>query len=436
MKEILSRLFINRPWVWKLFKKKYLQYLATSLNQYNDDLYEKLIDFNKLNHEQQDAIKLPTSKHIIISGPPRAGKTMILLHRAHFLHQAHKIPNNRLKIVVYNNVQKDYLRSLMEPFQLEKDTVLTIDHWCNAYYLNNISADLPVDSRSVKEKPDFDQIRSAVLNKLRSNNSSKDYTPEYDAILVDGGESLPPISFTILNIISRHITVSYYRSRIYDHGAGEDTIIYQLGQNTHKVALSHSYFENRHIAKLAASNLTERDVSRNFIAQTIAAVENCVPQLYCAKKRDDENRVLTEMVKKSLARGEKIGLLFFSKNELKKVASVLKKAKITAEVMRVRKGKKGEYVSSLHFDNSSPKLLTYFGARNVHFETVIMPYISKKRKINNIDELLFLGITRATKRVYMTTFRNLRRSYDPVIRMSILADNGHINVTIKDMEIT
>ncbi len=72
---------------------------------------------DRLTAAQAAAIKAPTTVPVVLRGGPGAGKTVVLLHRAHHLRHALG-PQAKIVVLVYTNVLRDFIRSAVTELRL------------------------------------------------------------------------------------------------------------------------------------------------------------------------------------------------------------------------------------------------------------------------------------------------------------------------------
>ena len=130
------------------------------------------------------------------------------------------------------------------------------------------------------------------------------------------------------------------------------------------------------------------------------------PLLYRAPDADEERNRLVDIVRTRQLKGDRIGILFPQKRQVAGFAQGLREAGLQVETQDVS-WKRSEDDDGLDFDTSRPKLLTYHSAKGLTFDTVLMPRLTTRSfpdiSEERIDRLLFVGITRATKWIYMST---------------------------------
>ena len=380
-----------------------------------------LIPRTELTPDQIRAVELDPSEHRVIFGAPGSGKTQILLHRARYLSDKFHVEPHRLRIFVYTNVLKDYIRSALELLSLPEDSVSTFDFFVVDYYEKHISRRLP--RRASEGRPDFALIRQEVLRVLGSLGSN---ARVFDFLLVDEGQDLDGVAFDLLRALSKHITVCVdHKQQIYDHGSNEAEILRRLGLKKRNFSLLSAFRCCPFVVKLAAEFIADPDEKSAYINQArTAQVERETPLLYHSTDFADEKRRLIEILRIRLAKGERIGVLLPQKKQVFGFAEGLRQAGLEVETQ-----------DEMDFSTDLPKILTYHSAKGLTFDTVLLPRLvsgsfptmSNKR----IERLLFVAISRATKWVYMSTkkgsdFSILDRLSSPGHRQWLTTQEGGV----------
>lgn len=391
-----------------------------------------------LSPDQLRAVDLPVREHTLVLGAPGSGKTLVLLHRAKRLIEEEGISPERLRIFVFTNTLKDYIRSTLGILDIPETCVMTFDYWCREFYTTFIARRVPFANHA----PDFDAIRVAVLDKLRGgvplktlansrdpqqqnllgdeehrpSTSPQTEFPEffakvigcplYDVALVDEGQDLTPQAFEILKRIARHVTVCMdSRQQLYEQRSEESDILQTLGLRKCNLTILGAYRCCPYITTLAASLLADLSERQTFLNQTKTAQrEKLTPLLYIAANADEEKNRLAQIIKDRQLTGDRIAILLPNNAKLFSLAGLLTKAGLEVEVPS--KGRQDNYPTH-DFKSERPKLLTYYGAKGLTFETVIMPRLVPNSFLQvrpeRLAKLLFVGITRATQWVYMST---------------------------------
>lgn len=381
-----------------------------------------LLPYGDLTQEQQRAVLFTPDRHRVVFGGPGSGKTMILLHRAAQLVRERHVAPGRFRIFVFTNVLKDYIRSGLEVLGLPEDCILTYDHWCNLYYTEHIGGRLPWNGRG----PDYVAIRNEVFRHAQMNGAA---APAYDFILVDEGQDLDPVSFETMKLVSRHVTVSMdHKQQIFDNGASEDTIMRELGLNRRNMLVLSAYRCCPYIVQLASTLLPEGEERDSYLNQSHTdQTERQTPLLYYASDRHDELDRLAEAIRARQNGGDRIAVFLPTNQLVYSYASELKKRGIDLEVQRAREG---AAFKPLDFSSDRPKVMTYHSAKGLTFDSVLLPHLGKdwfpRAKWPDIERLLFVGITRATKWVFLSSRED--GAFKPLEKIVPLAAQGSLSI--------
>lgn len=361
-----------------------------------------LVHRDEMTTEQLRAIETSPEEHRVIFGAPGSGKTQILLHRARHICDMWNVPSSRYHIFVFTNVLKLYIQSALDLLNLDSNAISTFDSWCMNYYRNNINKYTPWNKEA--KCPDFNAIRTGVLNYIKKNNIA----PFYDFIMVDEGQDLTPEVFEILRSISRHVTVCMdHKQKIYQDGADEASILSKLGLRKRNMSLLEAFRCCPYLVYLAAQFIDNSEERGMFIGQArTAQTERETPLLYYAKDFLDERKKLIEIVKIRMNKGERVAILLPQKRQVYGFTETLREAGLEVE-NQIDSRKNDKKFFPLDFNSSRPKVLTFHSAKGLTVDTVIMPRLVTNSFPSTDDKalnrLLFIGVSRATKWVFMST---------------------------------
>lgn len=357
-----------------------------------------LVPPSDLTPEQQRAVQLGTNEHRAIIGGPGSGKTQILLHRARYLVNTLNVPADKFCIFVYTNVLKDYIKTALKDLRLPEDNVITFDHWCRTYYQENIARRLPWNATA--RMPDFDAIRRAAMSRAAANGKI------FDFVLVDESQDLEEEIFSFLARISAHVTVCLdNKQQLYDNGSTESGILHKLGIRKRNINLIDAFRVCPYLVEVAAHLIpdpAEQEAFRNQTRQP--QIERQTPLVYFARNFEDEKQMLYQVVRERQLKNETIAILLPQNRQVFGFAKGLMEVGIEAEVP----AKGGNQTFPTHdFSTSRPKLMSFYGAKGLTFDTVIMPRLVPSSfshvRAERIERLLFVAITRATKWCYFST---------------------------------
>ena len=352
-----------------------------------------LVPREELTVEQRRAVELPPAEHLVLLGGPGSGKTVVLVHRASHLRQACQTPRHRFHIFVFTNVLKDYIRSALELLDLPPSCVSTLDAWCCEYYENSIRHYLPWDP--VRNSRDFPTIRWEVMEQLKREGRER---PIFDFLLVDEGQDLEAGVYELLRLLGKHVTVCMdHNQQIYDGGAKLDEVQTALGVRRRNVAFLETFRCCPYIVDLASQFIDDPQEREQYIRQTRTTNTDIeTPVLYYAQRASEERQQLIETVRVRLSRGEKIGILLPQRRQVFALAAGLRKASLPVETP-------GE----MNFESDVPKIMPYHSAKGLTFDAVLLPRLSATSfaKVSDalVRRLLFVGISRATRWVYLST---------------------------------
>ena len=363
-----------------------------------------LVTREELTNDQVSAIEAKPDRHRVFFGGPGSGKTIVLIYRARHLCDTYHVENRHFLTFVFNKALKQYIRSALDLLQLPENCVITFAQWCTDFYRNRISRHLPWDADA--KQPDHGAIQEAVHRYL---STSPPNPPPYQFILVDEGQDLDASSFDIIRSIARHVTVCIdHKQRIYEKGASESEILKRLGLTARNASFLTTYRCCPYIIKLAGQLLKSAEEKTQFERQAKThQTEKQTPLLYLAEDWEEERRRIAEVIRTRQQKGDRIAVLFHLNKHVYGYAKGLQEAGLDVEVLRAGKN---QALKEVDFQSDLPKVLTYHGAKGITFDTVIMPRLVRQAFIRREDEdirrLLFVGITRATKWVYMSATEN------------------------------
>lgn len=350
-----------------------------------------LVPQSELTPEQLRAVHLDPAEHRVIMGPPGSGKTLILLHRARHLLDLWHVPPDRFRIFVFTKTLKEYIRSALSLLDLPDECITNFDAWCKNFHRTHIRGPLPRDGKEI----DFPGIRRRVLMEIRGNLFE---VPKYDFVLVDEGQDLDSTAFDIIRAISNHVTVCIdHKQQIYDVGSSEIDILQRMGLRRRNMELLGAFRCCPFIVSLASELLSDPGERQAFInqARTVQA-EREIPLLYLAPDFDHEKRRLLEILKVRQSKGEKVAILLPQKRQVFGFAKGIREAGLEIETPE-----------KMDFQNDIPKIMPYHSAKGLTFDTVLLPRLVRSSfpriSDSRIMKLLFVGITRATKWVYMSS---------------------------------
>jgi superfamily I DNA/RNA helicase len=241
----------------------------------------------------------------------------------------------------------------------------------------------------------FSRVRTEVIRYLRGGLFD---ARMYDFVMVDEGQDLTAEAFELINLVAEHVTVCVdHKQQIYEVGSTEDEILDRLGLRRRNLSLLSTFRCTPYIVDLA-SRLVEDPVQRQENIRQCRITQNGreTPLLYIAKDLEDEMDRLAEVLRTRLGMGERVAILTPRTRQMFGVAKGLGERGIDVETKRV-----------LDFTSNRPKVMPYPSAKGLTFDSVLMPRLTdksfEKEDDERVERLLFVGITRAMKWVYMSS---------------------------------
>lgn len=352
-----------------------------------------LIPFSSLTPAQQDAVQMDTRSHKAIVGGPGAGKTLVLLHRLNLLfHRAGKNPD-AVRLFVYTNTLKEFIRAGNDMLEVPDECILTFDKWCVDTYKTYINERLPQKNG----KPDFEAIRAGVYHAI---DCGKLPTPIFDYALIDEAQDMDVGAIEMLKRVARHITVCMDgKQQLYDSGISEPEALKRLGLSHHNTALLAAFRCNPMVTELAAQFIPDESRRQEFMRQASnVEMDRSHPLFYVADNFTDEMMHMVEMVRLRLSYGDSIAVLFPLQRQVHGFAKGFADAGIDVEVQKLG--------APIDFSNLLPKLMTYHQAKGLTFDSVFLPRLNQSsfqgKMSERIGHLCFVGVSRAVKWVYMS----------------------------------
>jgi superfamily I DNA/RNA helicase len=365
-----------------------------------------LIPRDELTADQIRAVELDPREHRVILGAPGSGKTQILLHRARYLIDELGAQPARLRIFVFNNVLKQYIRSALIDLKLPEECVSTLDDWCLKVYRKEVNAKPPRDA--VKGPIDYAKVRKEVRKSLKGRKP-------FDFVLVDEGQDLDGEAFALLKDVASHVTVAMdHKQQIYDEGCGETELLRALGLRRSNVTLMDAFRCCPYIVRTASELIKDGAERAAFLNQGRSfQTEVQTPLLYVAADFVDECAKFIEVLRERMLVDRTIGILFPQSRQVEGFAKALREAGIDVETRK----------TGLNFDNQKPKVLTIHSAKGLTFDSVLLPRLVPSSFSGGLEKLvnrlLFVGMTRGAKCLYMSTIAG--REFPAIGIMNVLA---------------
>lgn len=364
----------------------------------------------ELSVSQLKAVEAGWDTHKIIMGAPGSGKTQVLMHRAAYIVEQLGLKDDDYHIFVYTRLLKDYLKADLFLLDLPEENVSTFDAWCKNYHDKNIPGPLPKKDKTV----DFKEIRKRVSEHIKQHS---DRFPIYQFVMVDEGQDLDREAYAILKIIASHVTVCLdYQQQIYEEKCEPDEIVRILQIGGRNRILLEAFRCSPYVTELAATLLSE-EKRQQYLAQVrIPQSERLTPLLYYANSREEETRRMIEILRTRMDAGDQIAVLFPRTNMIYGYAQAMKEAQLEVETM-----------NNFDIHSNRPKFVSYYSVKGLTFDTILMPrlidWAFSKVSDERTKQLLFVGISRARRWVYLSTEENR-----PLATLELLKACDHLTI--------
>lgn len=360
------------------------------------------LSFQQLTEDQQNVVNasLGSERNRVILGPPGSGKTLVLIHR---LLRAQAEGKTHAKLIVRNRAMKHFIQSGLASAGLPGSLADTADSVVLTLFRRFVKGAPP--RQGARAELDWPAVRTLTLEAITKLRPS----PIYDACFVDEAQDLPIDTLKILKRVSSHVTVAMDpRQGIYPDGSDVDEVRSALGTYLDHIKLLKSYRCTPRIVELASEFLPPYEAEEFRSLHLLATPGNETPHVHFFDSYDNEIEVLAQELVRRSAENYSCAVLLPSRTQATDVARALRKRGVRVS----------EDVNS-EFGDLIPEVLTYHQAKGISVDAVFLPqltnngfYTFRTRRDEDINRILFVGITRASRWVWMSTRRGdeLRRS--------------------------
>ncbi len=360
-----------------------------------------LVPEKDLTLEQQRAVTLSPKKPRVIFGPPGSGKTITLVHRAKYLLESFHVQPDRYMVLAFTNALKDYIRPALEDLGIDQAHVSTFDNWCKGFHEHYIG-NPPRKGRFSDPEMTRQAVHSFLTQKWEQGRP-------FDFVLVDEGHDLDWEAFEILTAIAEHVTVFIdHKQQIYSTGCTEHGILRALGLRQINMALLEGFRCTPYISELAANFIQDPEQAEYFRRQTEhLQPEQEQPLLFVARDYQEEMEALVSMLEARQGMGERIAVLFPERWQAEKFPEICAAQGQYVEGSPLWPPSRTPSYAVYDFGSDLPKAMTYHSAKGLTFDTVFMPRLVPRHfsgaMKEKIHELLFVGVTRAVRWVYLSS---------------------------------
>ena len=385
-----------------------------------------LVPRQDLTPDQARVVELPPTVNRVVLGMAGSGKTQVLVHRAAHLAEKFNIPPERYRVFVFTNVIKEYIRSGLEFLNLPDRVVSTFDFWCVDLFEKHYGPRLPrkLNGRDI----DFPAIRRRVLGLIRGK---RDLQNALEFVLVDEGQDLSPEAYEIIHEAARHVTVfADPQQKIFEDGAEAGFIFDRLHVTTPQITILGAFRNAVYVAELAAHFIEDVEKRAQFLAQVSAAQRvKERPLCFVADSFDQEMDRLAEVIQSRQVLNERIGIIVPTNRLLHGLASGLAERGVTVE-KAATKEIAGKVNVTCSFNNLVPKIATFFMAKGLTFDSVLLPRLTANAydwtRREQLKRMMFVGIARATQWAYLSTAKGTEFGEMAVLMEA--TEQGHLTM--------
>ena len=233
-----------------------------------------------LSSVQREAVESNTKLHLLVSGSPGTGKSLVAVHRAIFLLSA----GEQVRLITYNRVLAGYLNDLAwQSGFSERFKVFTYHSWLKWFWSTNTGMPeafpLKRDFPRLSE-PDYQRIQTTFSSILRQ----RDKLNGVSHILVDEGQDLPRSFYEFSELTGQTLSVFADENQIITES---NSTLSEIRDELHPVefVLKENFRNTREIASFA----------KHFFAGEptgLPSIANCppgsTPKVISFAHREDE----------------------------------------------------------------------------------------------------------------------------------------------------
>jgi superfamily I DNA/RNA helicase len=329
----------------------------------------ELPDFDVLSEEHDDILALPLDASCLVTGPPGTGKTVMAIYRASILHRSGRKP----LLLMYGRLLSSHTRAAIERLQID-GAVSTYHSWFSQFWRRCYGGKPPEASPWV-----FDW--SACFDKIMTDPPA---ASERRHFLIDEGQDMPPDFYLLLRSINSSLTVfADENQRITD----QQSTLAEIRANTgicEVLKLTRNYRNTRPIADFAASFYTGLPSGIPELPPQSARGEP--PFLMAHEKLHHTIEFIRNY--ENNHRDQSIGILLERRRQVKQFYNRLQ-AKTRNPVQVYLGGDDGDAATYPEIDFADPgiKLLTYWSAKGLEFDTVFLPELQEISGDPQADDL-------------------------------------------------
>lgn len=334
--------------------------------------------YELLSKKQDEAIRFPGNRSMLVTGPPGSGKTVIALYRASELLRNQK----KVDIIVYGNVLFSYLNKSLEELDIKLDVNTTTFHrWIRRHIRNRLRCQIPTLGNPFA----YDWRK---LTELYAENG---IPQEFDNLIVDEGQDLPINFYLFATRMANSITVF----------ADENQAIFEsTNSSIRRIRNSLRRFSPKEIC-LEKNHRNTKAIARIaslFMVKGIETGKTEEPQ------REGELPLIcySETVQKQIDfvvnyasnhKNQQIGIFLATKKSVIDWYNKLKKkTKVLVQYYVSGADREGNYTKPPKFDQDGIFVVTHHSAKGLEFDTVFAPQLNFFRYDYSTDDMMRLYV--------------------------------------------
>ena len=371
---------------------------------------EKLDYDDDLSNEQKKVYNFSLNNNLLIKGAAGSGKTVLALMRAKQLENQGK----SVLFIVFNNVLSSFTKMAHSVYDLKKTQVMQIQDMTYNILGYRVFNDKDLSDSEVK----------TLTSKL-----------QFDHVIIDEGQDFYMNTYKrIFSNLGSIFTVCCDMKQSIYRTDFDEAILPSIFPNIDTKNLEFTYRNPRQIMEL-----TYHFYFQVFKEEAMGTDITCYNQQsgkIIRYSTDDELGMVKTLIKNRgintvgifLPRGKEIVPLFQSRlNE-----------KGCKNMETWWNGKNRKAADNPDFFNEKPKLIPYWSAKGIQFDTVILPFLDKsyedhtKKNLFNNDwpkewKALFVAMTRARKNLFLIRTSNFLFPYENYLMDEHIEEKGEIH---------
>ena len=368
-----------------------------------DDIL-KLLDM-----EQEQTAQGMGDGHRLIFGVAGSGKTILLVARARYL--AINNPHWRILILCYNVLLREYIIRLLIP--QDYNVIFDIDsfhRWAKNLIMNagsNYALDYQQEFECHQMHDQLEEFFSKIVPKILDKVVIETNIPKYDAILIDEAQDFEQAwYYPILKLLNPNhnsllITCDGLQA-IYERNKFRWKDVGIMAQGRVK-KLRKAYRNPKNIGETAFNFITKDQNVLNLLDHEDAflSTEQFARQggevIYLeGKNQEEEFKALITYIKDFIRQKLTIFVLFYYNLEKYHFNHLF------IDLLD-REGIKWNYLNKFGSNNTNVLIGTLFSTKGLESDAVIIPQINKLAEKGFGRQLLYVGMTRATKYLILSS---------------------------------